>query len=348
LATNVATMLYQHVFKLHGLPRQIISDRGTQFAAKVFQEFCQNLGIKSSMSTAYHPQTDGQTERVNQSLENYLRIFCNHRQNDWEYFLPTAEFAYNNAAHELTKLSPFFVETGWNPRMAPDIVSELSHPSLEQLFHDQLEAQDKAKALLALSAERMKWYYNQARQEPPFKVGDFVLLKGKDLKIRAANTKLAAKNYGPYKITNQLGPTTFKLALPAKSQQHPVFHASKFIWYHHDTIGKRKPTNPPPLQIEGHNKFEVEAILDSKVHYRKVKYLVKWKGYDHSHNSWEPISHMSNSKALVKKFHNNHPDAPKPILWTNPHSIAALFVRNVFNYASTEFGHEGGVMSQFS
>jgi dipeptidase len=210
--------------------------------------------------------------------------------------------------------------------MAPDVVGDLSHPLLEQLFHDRVEAQEEAKASLALSAEQMEWYYNQSHQETPFKVGDFVLLKGKDLKICAANTKLVAKNYGPYKITNQLGPTTFKLALPAKSQQHPVFHTSKFIWYHHNTIGKRRPTNLLPLQIEGHSKFEVESILDSKVHYQKVKYLVKWKGYDHLHDSWEPVSHVSNSKALVKKFHNNHPDAPKPILWTNPHPIATLFV----------------------
>jgi hypothetical protein len=78
MATNIATMLYQHIFKLHRLPHQIISDRGTQFAAQVFQEFCKNLGIKSSMSTTYHPQTHGQTERVNQSLKNYLCIFCDH------------------------------------------------------------------------------------------------------------------------------------------------------------------------------------------------------------------------------------------------------------------------------
>jgi hypothetical protein len=175
------------------------------------------------------------------------------------------------------------------------IVGELSHPLLEQLFLDRVEVQEEAKALLALSAEWMEWYYNQSCQEPLFKVGDLVLLKGKDLKICAANTKLAAKNYIPYKITHQLGPTTFKLALPVKSQQHPVFHASKFIWYHHNTIGKCKPTNPPPLQIEGHDKFEVEAILDSKVHYHKVKYLVKQKGYDHLHDSWEPVSHVSNS-----------------------------------------------------
>jgi hypothetical protein len=300
------------------------------------------------MSTAYHPQTDGQTERVNQSLENYLRIFCHHRQDDWEKYLPSAEFSYNNAAHESTKLSPFYVEYGMNPRMAPDAVGELVHPSLEGLFHDRIEAQEEAKAALTLSAERMKWYYDLYKQEVPFKVGDHVLLKRKDLRIRAANTKLAAKNYGPYKIIEKLGPATFKLQMPAKNKTHPVFHASKFIRYHHNTIGNRAPTNPPAIEIEGHNKFEVEKVLDSRVYYQKVQYLVKWLGYDHLHDSWEPISNVSNSKELIRKFHKDHPDTPKPISWTNPRAIASLFVRNVFNYASTELGIEGGVMSQFS
>jgi hypothetical protein len=270
------------------------------------------------MSTAYHPQTDGQTERVNQSLENYLRIFCDTRQNDWEKFLPTAEFSYNNAAHESTKLSPFYVETGWNPKMAPDVVGDLTHPSLEELFYDRAEAQEEAKSALVLAAERMKWYYDQHKQESPFNVGDLVLLKGKDLKIRAANTKLAAKNYGPYEIIEKLGKATFKLKLPAKTRTHDVFHASKFIRYHRDTIGKRNPTNPPPLEIEGHDEFEVERILDSRIHYRKVQYLVKWVGYDASHDSWEPVSHVDNAKKAVAEFHKNHPDAPAPVSWSNP------------------------------
>ena len=159
-ATEVAGVMYEHVFKLHGIPRQIISDRGTQFASRVFQEFCQKLNIKSSMSTAYHPETDGQTECVNQVLEQYLRIYCNHRQDDWASLLSTAEFAYNNAAHESTKLSPFYVEYGWNPRSVPDVKGELDHPSLADLFKDREEAQEQAKAALVLAAERAKWYFD--------------------------------------------------------------------------------------------------------------------------------------------------------------------------------------------
>jgi hypothetical protein len=181
----------------------------------------------------------------------------------------------------------------------------------------------------------MKWYYNLYKQEVPFKVGDHILLKGKDLRICAANTKLAAKNYGLYKIIKQLGPATFKLQMPAKNKTHPVFHTSKFLRYHCNTIGNCAPTNPPAIKIEGHNEFEVEKVSDSRVYYRKFQYLVKWLGYDHLHNSWEPVSNVSNSKELIHKFHKDHPDAPKPISWTNPQAIASLFVQNVFNYAST-------------
>ena len=182
-ALEVANVLYEHIFKDHGLPRQIVSDRGTQFTSKVFKEFCKLLGIRSTMSTAYHPQTDGQTERVNQSLEQYLRIFCNHRQDDWAKLLSSAEFAYNNAAHESTGLSPFFIEYGYHPRMAPDMQEELNHPTLEDLLSDRAEAREQAHASLKLAAEHMKWYFDIHKSSVPFKIGDKVMLKGHDLHI---------------------------------------------------------------------------------------------------------------------------------------------------------------------
>src|SRR6185369_13301035 len=95
-AEGAARLYYQHIWKLHGLPLQWLHDRGTVFISDFMRELNRLLGIETSASTAYHPQTDGQTERVNQELETYLRMFCNHHQNNWDELLPSAEFASAN------------------------------------------------------------------------------------------------------------------------------------------------------------------------------------------------------------------------------------------------------------
>lgn len=276
------------------------------------------------MSTAYHPQTDGQTERVNQSLEQYLRMFCDHRPDDWATLLSTAEFAYNNAAHESTGLSPFYVEYGWNPRMAPDVTEGLEHPSLTDIFQNRAEAREQAQASLTMAAERMKWYYDKHKLEVPFKVGDKVLLKGKDMRIRASSAKLSAKHYGPYEIVEQLGPVNFKLKLPRQVRVHPVFHASKFIPYHEDKIGGRKPTKPPPIEVEGYEEYEAEQILDSRVHHGWIQYHV-------SDATWEPVCNCANAPELVKQFHVEHPDAPQPLSFTNARPVSSEFHREIWH-----------------
>jgi hypothetical protein len=134
--------------------------------------------------------------------------------------MSTAEFAYDNAPHESTKLSPFFVKYGWNPRMAPDVTGKLDHPSLEDLFHNRAEAQEQAKAAIVVAAERAKWYFDLHKSKVPFRVEDKVLLKGRDLHVKVSSAKLAAQNYGPYEIIEQPGPVTFKLKLPRGMRVH--------------------------------------------------------------------------------------------------------------------------------
>ena len=116
-AQGLATLFRDHVWKLHGLPETALSDRGPQFAADFMKELNNILGIKTKLSTAYHPQTDGQTERLNQEIEQYLRMFVSHRQNDWPEWITCAEFAYNNKVHMATQVSPFYTNYGYNPRM---------------------------------------------------------------------------------------------------------------------------------------------------------------------------------------------------------------------------------------
>jgi len=132
---DMAQLLYDKVYPLHGLPLQIISDRGVQYSAELFQEWCKILGIESTMLTVYHPQTDGQTEHVNQLLEQYLWCYVDYNLSNWSDLLPSAEFAYNNQAHERTKDSPFFLEYGRNPQVGPSLVKESPQRDLNDLMY---------------------------------------------------------------------------------------------------------------------------------------------------------------------------------------------------------------------
>ena len=116
-ARGLATLFKDHVWKLHGLPETALSDRGLQFAAEFMKELNEILGIKTKLSMAYHQQTDGQREWVNQEIKQYLRMFVSHIQNDWPEWIACAEFTYNNKIHTATHVSPFYANYGMNSRM---------------------------------------------------------------------------------------------------------------------------------------------------------------------------------------------------------------------------------------
>ena len=116
-ALGAASLFLQNVWKLHGLPRSIVSDRAPQFVAEFTQELYRLLGITLSTTTAYHPQVDGQMECINQELEQYLRVFVNECQDNWDELLPMAEFQYNNHIHSGTQQTPFYLDSGQHPRM---------------------------------------------------------------------------------------------------------------------------------------------------------------------------------------------------------------------------------------
>jgi len=154
-------LLYDKVYLLYGLLLQIILDRGVQYLVKLFQEWCKILGIESTMSIVYHPQTDRQMEHVNQALEQYLRCYVNYNLSNWLDLLPSAEFAYNNQVHEGIKESPFYLEYSRYLRAGPILVKELLQRDLNDLMYKRQEALEQAKAAFTLVVERMKWYYDK-------------------------------------------------------------------------------------------------------------------------------------------------------------------------------------------
>jgi hypothetical protein len=160
-AKGAARLYLRDVWKHHGTPRVVLSDRGSQFVAGFTRELYKLLGIKLATSTAYHPQTDGQTERVNQELEGYLRIFTSRRQDDWDELLPLGEFSHNNHVHSLTQQTPFMVDTGRHPRMGFE--PQQPHSKLESVneFADRMaQGLEEAKAALTKAKDEYTMYYN--------------------------------------------------------------------------------------------------------------------------------------------------------------------------------------------
>lgn len=314
-AEGVARLFKDYVWKHHGLPLQVISDRGPQFVAKFMKELNDILGIKTAASTSFHPQTDGQTERSNQEIEQYLRLFVNHRQDDWVEWLPLAEFSHNNRIQASTRQTPFMLNSGRHPRMGTEPLRTSKVESVDNFVKRMQSARQEAEAALQRAADDMARFYNQNRGEAvSYQVGDMVWLDGRDIKTDRPSKKLDDKRYGPFKIVKIIGPNAYQLQLPPSMKVHPVFNTVKLRPFIKDTIFGRNPPPKPPPVIKGDNpEWEVEYIKDSRLQRGKLQYLVKWKGYPQEESTWEPEEYLKNSKKLIKDFHTKYPSAPKKI-----------------------------------
>jgi len=230
-AEGLARLFRDNVWKLHRLPESIISDRGLQFAAGLMGELNEILGIRSKLSTAFHPQTDGQMERVNQELEQYLRMFIDHRQEQWPEWLGTAEFAYNNKAHSSTRMSPFKANYRQDPRMGFEGRMKGRYAGAEKFIKKMKEIQEEAKAVLGKAQADIKKYADKKRSDVgEYKVGDLVMLSTKDLKYQMVGRrteKLTKRFVGPYKVRKIISSNVVKLELPGTIKIHPVVNVSR-------------------------------------------------------------------------------------------------------------------------
>ena len=192
------------MWKLHGLPESIISDRRVQFAAGLIKELNRILGIKTKLSMAFHPQTDRQTKHTNQELEKYLRMFVDYHQEQWPDWLGTAKFVYNNKLNSLTKVSPFMANNSWNLRMGFEMRKKGKVARAEEFVEKIKGIQEEAQAALKKAQEEMKKQVDWHRGEPEeYKVGDMVLLSAQDLKwqmIGRRMDKLTERFVEPYRV----------------------------------------------------------------------------------------------------------------------------------------------------
>ena len=300
-AIDTASAFMKSIFRLHGLPDEILSDRGSQFTSKFWIAICKALGINMKYSSPFHHQTNGLTERVNSVVEQYLRCFTNFKGSDWENYLYLAEFSYNNALQESSNYSPFFANYGYNPRHSPEIPSIINVPRAEELVKNLTDLSKELKKNLESASKKQEEYANRHRIKPPeFKANDKVWLNS-SLVLRNKNKKLKPRKLGPFKIIQKVSPVTYKLDLPKKLRIHPIIHVSELEPYYEDTFGRNQP--PPPVIVNNEEEYEVEKILDKRTYYGKIQYLIKWKGYPISESSWEPESNL-NCPELLKDFNS--------------------------------------------
>ncbi|KAJ0980791.1 hypothetical protein J5N97_009046 [Dioscorea zingiberensis] len=280
-----------NIYKLHGCPKSIISDRDPVFLSTFWNEFFKIQGVELKHSTAYHPQTDGQTEVVNRCLEMYLRCMSGELPRNWVSWLPLAEFWYNTNYHTAIKMTPFQALYGIPPPVHIPYFPKDSHMiSVNTDLQDREATIRILKRHLQLAQERMRIQANKRRTDRKFEEGDMVYLKLRPyLQGSVANKgvpKMAARYYGPFQILRKIGQVAYKLKLPSTSLIHPVFHVSLLKRAVPDTQtttelpSSFQSTTPTPL-----------AILNRKMVKRKnqatTQWLIHWEGMSPSEATWE-------------------------------------------------------------
>jgi RNase H-like domain found in reverse transcriptase/Reverse transcriptase (RNA-dependent DNA polymerase)/Integrase zinc binding domain/Chromo (CHRromatin Organisation MOdifier) domain/Retroviral aspartyl protease len=317
-APELARIFFREVVRLHGIPKSIISDRDPRFTSHFWKCLWSQLGTKLAMSTAYHPQTDGQTERANRTIEDILRAYVNYEQDNWDQYLVAAEIAMNNSQQMSSKYSPYFLNYHQHPNFPLSGVirprtelPESRNPAAGEAFQRFREHLEQARVNMEDASRRQARYANQKRREHEFNVGDMVWLSAKDLNIGNRAPKLAPRHYGPFQIIRKVGQVAYELKLPDLWKIHPVFHVSKLKTNSegNEEFPDREceVTRPPPqLQEESSTQeYEVDRIIGVRTKGREKKakeYLVLWKGYPEWERTWEPEKNLQNAKEAISDF----------------------------------------------
>lgn len=278
-ATTVAQHFLDNIYKLHGMPKTITSDRDRVFTSQFWRELFRLVGTKLQLSTSYHPQTDGQTERLNRCIEQFLRCMVSHRPKLWGKWLPLAQWWYNTTYNSAIRRSPYEALYGTQPRQI--CIPAGSKSSVDSVLDWQAKREAMNQLLkesITAAQNKYKQYADSKRTEAVLQVGDMVFLKlqpYRQLSVAVRRyLKLSHKYFGPYKVLEKIGAVAYKLDLPPNSLVHPVFHISLLK----RKIGSRHATTTelPKIGAEGQFLVYPVKILERRMVKRNNKALVQW------------------------------------------------------------------------
>jgi hypothetical protein len=316
-AEDTARRFFEGVVRLHGIPSIIVSDRDARFTSRFWQALFERFGTKLAMSTSYHPQTDGQSERMVRTLKDMLRSAVDHRQQDWTHHLAALEFAYNNSVQASTQLTPFELDLGYHPKV-PYAFSLDDNPSLQKVedFVEHLEAlQHAAVDYLEHARQIQAKEVNKGRLRPKVMIpGDSVLLSTQYIQpafMRTGSKKLRPKYIGPFVITKRVSPTSYELDLPANMKVHPVINIEYLKEFHLSParFGRRDDSYDRRMNDEDvAGDDDIEAILDHReTRNGRLQYLCHYqKTADHD-DVWEHAEHVAQNpygKAAMDRYWN--------------------------------------------
>ena len=271
-------------------------------------------------TSSYYLEADSQIEYTNQTLEQYLRMYCNYQQDNWSELLPLAEFAYNNAPSATTGISPFFANKGYHPNLTIYPERDLASAKARDFVVDLEQLQSELRKQISEAQRRYQGPADARRAPPPeIKVGDEVFVKAKFFRTTRPSAKLSEKSLGPYRVIAKVSPQSYTLDLPRQFRNvHPVYHVSMLELHVPSSIPGRVSTPPPPVEVEGELEYEIEEIVDSRLDRRRkcpLLYNVKWAGYEGTAQQydWIPANELVNASEAIFNFHSRYPDKPGPL-----------------------------------
>ena len=317
-ARGMAQLYIQWVYRFGHSPETIISDRGPQFVSSFWNEFCRIIGVKVKLSTAYHKETDGQTEVMNRYIDQRLRPFVTYYQDNWSELIPIMDRVQMTLPHSTIGMAPYRLKYGVEPRNSWDWKSPKAASPREKLNLQEAlalagrmhKAWQEAETSMVKAQDRMRKAENKHRREIDWKVGDRVYLSTRNLKNYRPSRKLSAKYDGPYIVVEQVG-NAYRLRLPDGSSIHDVFSPDVLKKYPDNPLPGQESAQTPSEAIAGSEEWEVNEILASKLQHGKLYYHVSWRGHDPD-STWYLASNFLGAPHKLRDFHQRYPNTAGP------------------------------------